>query len=237
MGRTALKARMTSAIGRAKANKRDGGDRPEPAAAALDGGSTRPRNHRGGSIALPAANGGFTLLEVLLVVVILLITSALAVPSFIRSFRGAKLRSAARAVVMSHRYARAMAVLKQTDAAILYDSKLGEIEIVSVKSSAEEERNKFLDNRAGLAPAGGAAQTDSSAQSILSEIRRRIPEGVKIERVESRTAKQEKDGIYWVRYYANGMSDDYDVKLVDENQKRAIVRVDPISGKVAVEYE
>jgi prepilin-type N-terminal cleavage/methylation domain-containing protein len=207
MGRTALKARMTSATGRARASSS------------------------------AAVCRGFTLLEVLLVVVILLITSALAVPSFIRSFRGAKLRSAARAVVMSHRYARAMAVLKQTEAAILYDSKMGEIEIVSVKSSAESERNKFLDNRSGLGPAAGAAATDSGAQSIVSEIRRRVPEGVKIERVESRVAKQEKDGLYWVRYYSNGMCDDYDVKLVDENQKRAVVKVDPISGKVGVEYE
>lgn len=165
-----------------------------------------------------------------------MIASALAVPSFIRSFRGAKLRSAARAVVMSHRYARAMAVLKQTDAAILFDGKIGEIEVVSVKNSAEAERNKFLDNRSGAA-AGGSAGADAGSASVVSEVRRRIPEGVQIERVESRTVKQEKDGLYWVRYYSNGMCDDYSVRLSDENQKRAIVRVDPISGKVAVEYE
>lgn len=183
-----------------------------------------------------AARRGFTLLEVILVVAILLMAGALAVPSFIRSFRGAKLRSAARAVVMSHRYARAMAVLKQTDAAILFDGKIGEIEVVSVKDSAGAERNKFLDNRSGTGTQG-VAGADAGSASIVSELRRRIPEGVRIERVESRTVKQEKDGLYWVRYYSNGMCDDYSVRLTDEHQRRALVKVDPISGKVAVEYE
>ena len=201
-----MKARTTSVIGRAAASD------------------------------LAARARGFTLLEVILVVVILMIASALAVPSFIRSFRGAKLRSAARAIVMSHRYARAMAVLKQTDAAILYDARVGEIEVVSVKSPAEADRNKFLDNRSGEVRRG-AAKTDSGSETIVSELRRRIPDGVRIDRVVSRTTKQEREGLFWVRYYSNGMCDDYHVRLTDEHQKRAVVKVDPISGKVAVEYE
>lgn len=185
-------------------------------------------------------NPGFTLLEVLLVVVILLVTSALAVPSFIRSFRGAKLRAAARAVVMSHRYARAMAVLKQTDAAILYDSKKGSIEIVTVKSSDEAARNKFLDNRAGTGETpSGHARTEQreTADTIVSELTRVVPEGVRIERLESSHVQREKDGLYWVMYYANGMCDDYTLHLIDEHQKRALIKVDPISGKASVTYE
>ena len=70
----------------------------------------------------------------------MLLASAIAVPSFVRSYRGAKLRTSARAVVMSHRYARGTAVLKQVEVAVLYDAKKNTIEIVSVTDPAAAKR-------------------------------------------------------------------------------------------------
>lgn len=186
---------------------------------------------------------GFTMLELLLVVVIILIASALAVPSFIRSYRGAKLRTSARTVVMSHRYARAMAVLKQTDVAILYDMKKSNIEIISVASTATDDREKFLESRDGRT---GVEQVDerqdeeaaaAAAGPVITEQVRDLAEGVRIDRFESEQVRPEKDGIYWCRYFSNGMCDEYEIRLVDEYTKRATITVDPISGKAEVEYD
>ncbi len=66
--------------------------------------------------------GAFTLIELLMVVVIILLATTMAIPSFVRSYKGAKLRSSVRTIVMASRYARSVAVLQQKQTAILFDT-------------------------------------------------------------------------------------------------------------------
>jgi type II secretion system protein H len=187
----------------------------------------------------------FTLIELLLVVVIMMLAAAVAVPSFVRSYRGAKLRTSARAVVMSHRYARGMAVLKQINVAVLYDAKKNTIEIVSVTDvSASRNHDQVSEARALQAeeaakatPVDGAKPVPQTAGGVLSELVRPLADGVKIANFESDKVEQEKDGIYWVNYYRNGMCDPYSLELQDEYHKSATVTVDPLSGKAKVEYD
>lgn len=190
-------------------------------------------------------NRAFTLIELLLVVVIMMLGAALAVPSFVRSYRGAKLRTSARAVVMSHRYARAIAVLKQIDVAVLYDAKKNTIEIVSVVDKAaardhdqvSEARAQQTEAAAKANPDDGTKPAASAAGGVSSELVRPLADGVNITSFESEKVEQEKDGIYWVNYYRNGMCDPYSIELQDEYHKSATVTVDPLSGKAKVEYD
>ena len=186
----------------------------------------------------------FTLIELLLVIVIMMLAAAMAVPSFIRSYRGAKLRTSARAVVMSHRYARGMAVLKQVQVAALFDVKKNTIEIVSVTDESAlthhdkvfEERNKQAEEEV-KATSGEEIKAAAPAGGVVSELVRPLAEGVHIAHFESEKVEQEKDGIYWVNYYRNGMCDPYSMELRDEYYKSATVTVDPLSGKAKVVYE
>lgn len=63
---------------------------------------------------LSSFSRGFTLIEILLVVVIILIATAVAVPTFRGTFQSTQMRDASRSAVRMARYARSMAILKQT---------------------------------------------------------------------------------------------------------------------------
>ena len=65
---------------------------------------------------------GFTLMELLLVIVITLIISAVSIPIFVQSLEGNQLNTAAKNVGRMHRYARAMSVLRGTPASLNYSA-------------------------------------------------------------------------------------------------------------------
>ena len=81
-----------------------------------------------------SARRGFTLIEILIVVVIAGMMAAIAVPGFTRAMKGAELRSAARTLAMAHKFARNTAVLRQTPMALLVDTQARMIEVLSLTS-------------------------------------------------------------------------------------------------------
>jgi type II secretory pathway pseudopilin PulG len=188
---------------------------------------------------------GFTMIELLLVVVIIMIATAIAVPSFIRSYRGAKLRTSARTITMVHRHARSMSVLGQQQIAVLFDAKKQELEVVSVSSAADmagrsmfiDERSKRTTESVDAAPENNPDATEPEKQaSVSSEMVRPLSEGVRIAQFESEKSGQEIDELYWINYYPNGMCDKFELMLTDAYGKSAEVKVDPLSGRVFIEY-
>jgi len=76
-------------------------------------------------------SSAFTLIEVLLVVVIMGIIAVIAMPSFVRSIQGQRLSTAARTLATVARYARSMAVLKQSDLILTINLANGQVDLVS----------------------------------------------------------------------------------------------------------
>lgn len=174
---------------------------------------------------------GFTLVELLLVVAIALIAAGIAVPLFSRSFQGSQLRSAARQVVMTAKYARSMSVLRQQYMAILFDKQAGSIEVVSIADRrALAARDRFLDGQAEN------TAEETSAKPIRSEIRKPLPSDIKIASFSTRANDRAIEDIYWVNYYPNGMAEGFTLELEDRLGKRARVRIDGISGDAKVEF-
>lgn len=180
---------------------------------------------------------GFTLIEVLVVVVIAALAAAIALPGFVRTMRGAQLRTASRTVLMAHKYARSTAVLRQVQMAILLDSEASELEIITMHDQSGS-RDKFLDSRQTRAADAvlGSSEEQTEKPAIATELVRKLGREVKIDAFRSERGGQEHRGVYWIMYHPNGMSDGFEVTLTDKNNRLVTIRSDAISGKVDAKF-
>lgn len=75
------------------------------------------------------------MIELLLVVVIIGIALGVTMPALVSSIRGQRLKTAARTFVSVARYARSMAVLKQTDLTLTFNTETGQIDLISTNAA------------------------------------------------------------------------------------------------------
>ncbi len=184
---------------------------------------------------------GFTLVEILLVVVIIGIASAVALPSFAKSYRGAKLRTSVRMVLAMHRNAQSKAVLGQEYTALLFDVRKGTVELVE-QSGPRKMQDSFFGEIGGSG--GGMGSVMSGADfgdgggeggdgaEVSSFALRKLEDTVSF---ESFRGGREIDELFYVSYYPSGRCEGYTVTLADGEGRRRSVTVDPITGKAKVQ--
>lgn len=170
----------------------------------------------------------FTLVEIILVVVIIGIASAVAVPTFANSFKGAKLRSSVRTVLSMHRQAQAKAVLGQQYVSLLFDLRKGTVEMVE-QSRAEDMKDAFFDTLDTASSSADSGSSDSAA--VSSAVIRRLEDSVAF---TAFSGGREIDDIHYVSYYPNGMCDGWTVHLADGDSRKKSVRIDPVTSKAKV---
>lgn len=204
---------------------------------------------------LRTTRAAFSLIEILLVVMIIGIVSAVALPSFMRSMKGNRLRTAARTVVMSGRYARTMAVLEQRSMVLAFDLSSA---TVSIEPGRERPRaeDPFAPPPAAIesADAGGGAAVTASAGaggadagdgSVAGETaggsaegaaprtasaRARQLDGVTIKAVGLGEDSRITEGRCEVEYRPNGTCIPYSVDLGDADGRAVAIAVDRYAG-------
>lgn len=152
---------------------------------------------------------GFTLIEIMLVVVIILIATGIAVPRLSGSSGSARMKDAVRSTVRVARYARSMAILKQTDCTL-----------------------SFATNRISLTTAGST--NDVKTNTVVSLLaQRRLADKIRIAEFEN-LANDTLEKFTAV-FYSSGMNDGFDLTLEDDDNRRVEIKCNPITGKVTVD--
>ncbi len=199
-------------------------------------------NHRHPTIhpSIRSLKNGFTLIEVILVVVISLILLGVALPNFAHTYKGAKLRSAARTIDRMAKYARSTAIMREKTMALVLNHETMEIYLgaetaaKTSTNSADGELDQDVLKRLGYVD----GESSGDAGGIEKEIHRFLPEGLEVADFEQdgRDGDEAHEDLYLIRYYPNGQSDWFILEL--ENNKGMGVKLenDPISGKIKSEF-
>lgn len=151
--------------------------------------------------------GGFTLMEVLLVVVIILIASGVAVPRLRGTFQHTQMQDATRSTLRMARFARSMAIVRQETCVLTIHTNRIELTI--------------------------AAAGTNAAQQIV----RRFPDDITLAGFESpaRPVPGDSGTGHPVRFFPAGMNDGFELTLRDARDRRMLIRCNPITGRTTVE--
>ncbi len=182
---------------------------------------------------------GFTLIEVILVLVVVVIIAGIAVPYFAGSYRGIKLRSSSRTINRMARYARSMAIMREETLTVAINHETMEIFLGGVPAAATNEADGELDQ--GVLKRLGYVDGDeesSSPAGIEKEVHRFLPDGLTVRDFNKDWTDEDDEhpDFYLINFYPNGQCDWFELELEDNRGKGVQLENDPISGKITFEF-
>ena len=180
---------------------------------------------------------GFTLLEVILVVVLIAIISGISAPYFANSLSGTKLKTSARSIERLGRYTRSMAIMRNETLMLVIDENTMELFMggpaaQSTTNAADGQIDQDVLQRLGY------VDGDTESPGIEKGFRRYLPEGLSINDFEKdwNEEDQEYENCCLVRFYSNGQCEWFQLKLEDSRGNVIQLENDPVSGKIRSEF-
>ncbi|MBD3175344.1 MAG: prepilin-type N-terminal cleavage/methylation domain-containing protein [Armatimonadia bacterium] len=176
-------------------------------------GSISRRRGRGIPLALRRGTlrRGFTITELMVVMVIMVLLAGLAVPQFVGSMRAERLRTAGRMVVSTAELARSRAVSEARLTRLEFDYENGRLTVYRYLQDAEQEQEPYWE-----------PMTDNLAQA------RELPGGITIEYVGDDPDMSPAERVEELIFRPDGSSDQAFIVLEGYDEEILVVEVDDI---------
>lgn len=185
---------------------------------------------------------GFTLIELILVLVILVTVASISASYFSGTLRGMKLRTGGRTVIRMAQHARGLAIMREKTIGMAINEETMEIYIggltggssgtLSTNASDGEIDQDILER---LDYVDGEGETPTETGDVEQEIKRKLPEGLVLAEFNKDIVADEEDlleNIHVVRFFSNGQCEWFEMELEDVRGMGIKLEIDPISGKV-----
>jgi len=180
---------------------------------------------------------GFTLIELMVVLTILVLLAGLTAPSFVRQYHEAKLKSAARDMVGLMQYARSEAVVEGTTYRLNIDRDGGRVWITYYDTQSEEtqeEEPRYVEDETVLGasrkmPEGVTIREVQLGDEALAQL-----SDDALEEINALRAQLNEEGTPYVAFTPAGTSDGARVLLENEYEDRLAVSLDAITGRTQV---
>lgn len=171
--------------------------------------------------------GGFTLIEILIVVAIMAICLGIGVPTIFRNTRKDPLRQAVSDIMEACTDARAQAILHGHPFDFVLRADGGAISVVKATIPSVFEPNSQPSSPVGSRSTSAFSSQPAAARTPFSA---RLGEDVIVEVIFLNLRDQMEAAETHVRFHPNGMSDELRIILNWRQQKRTMITVDPITG-------
>jgi general secretion pathway protein H len=155
---------------------------------------------------------GFSLIELMVVLILISLSIALVTPSLSRLLRSVELKGAAKKVSAILRYCRSEAVNKGQVYQTLFDSNLREVRVQSA-----------------------ALQTEKNATEEKKAFQRTyfLPEGIRMKEVDIPSSRSDSD-LPQIEFYPNGGSNGGTILLDTQDRAGYKIKVDFLTGMVTI---
>ncbi len=174
--------------------------------------------------------GGFTLLELIVVLVIISLMSALIVPRLTGPMSRMDLKTAAKKISAALRYARSQAATEKTTYVALFDFDRNRLVILNPSLTEIERAANSQERMTGL-----LAEQLAAAEARQDRLRSyQPPDGVILSRGVSR-AGDVRTGFFPVFFYPAGSSSGGEITLADRQGRGYSLVIDFVTGMVRLE--
>jgi len=185
-----------------------------------------------------APRRGFTLIELMVVLTILVLLAGLVAPSFTRQYHEAKLRSTVRDLVALMQYARSQAVVEGTTYRLNIDRDGGRVWVTYYETESEdtsrETEPQFVEDETIL----GASRTLPDGVTIREvqlgdEALAQLSDEA-LEQINALSNRLNEEGTPFIAFAPSGTTDGARILLENEYEDRLAVTLDAITGRPEV---
>ena len=157
---------------------------------------------------------GFSLLEMIIVLVLLSLCFALIAPSLSQFSKSVELKAAAKKVAAILRYYRSEAINRGKVYQVIFDSDLMQVKVQPVETEGQEEPEK--------------TEATSTPKAFA------LPAGVQMKELKIESTQYPSD-LPAIEFYPNGGSNGGDIVLDTQSQKGYKIKVNFLTGTVVIE--
>lgn len=182
---------------------------------------------------------GFTLIEVILVLVVIVIVSGISLPYFAGTFRGTQLKTASRTIDRISRYAHAMAILREETMTVVLNEETMEIfmggPVQAAAGTADGELDQEVLKRLGYVE----GDSEEENAGIEKEIHRFLPDQLTVLDFDKDWNEEDElyENLHLIHFYPNGQCDWFRMELEDNRGMSVKLENDPVSGKMYIEFK
>jgi general secretion pathway protein H len=189
----------------------------------------------------PPDDRGFTLIELMIVLVIMGLMLAFAGPKVAKSLGGLSLKTTAKKVAGCLRYARSKAVNTSRQYNVIFDTEKNRVIVLSLPESAVSlamNSNDAADDEEidGEGPEETGEHKEPAREVKIFD----LPEGItfiKFTIGDTAFDQEEGKGIYQMAFFPNGTSQGAEVIIADVRERAFLIGVDFLTGVVSVEEQ